>query len=149
VTYNESVAQLDSLLKLKKNWDSYESDPPNEQAMVNARCVLEYMKDNLEANRVVPVADGGVGVVWVSEFNKGHYAHIECSNDGTVTGVTHDRNVLETNDPAFMKFFWISDFNKDEGEPGVDRPDETDLQLTIQESLEYIRHYIWANHDTA
>ena len=148
MTYPELIEQLDALLKLGKNWDSYDADPPNETAIINARFVLEFMRGNLEADRVIPCADGGVGIVWVSEFNKGHYAHIECNNTGAVTGVTHDRNVADSNDPAFMKFWWISDFNLETGEPGIDRPDEHDLQLSLTESLEYIRHYIWANHDT-
>jgi hypothetical protein len=138
MTYPELVAQLDSLLTI---------DTPNEIAIINARFVIEFMKDNLEANRVVASSEVGIGIVWESEFNKGHYATIECANTGMVTGLTHDRNIADCNDPAFMKFWWISEFNLDHGIIGVDRPDEHDLQLSLIESLEYIRHYIWANHD--
>ena len=143
MTHAEASTRLTELLTLPKNWNSYDADPPNEAAMINTCLVLGFMAAHkLEADRVLADANGGVGIVWVSAFNKGHQAHIICTNKGTVTAATWDAG-------DDFKFWWVSDFNLlGATDPGYDYPDEGDLQLNIQETLEYIRHYIWANHDT-
>lgn len=141
--HSEAVAKLTELLALPKNWDSYGADPPNEASAINAFLIFGYMvAHKLEADGVLADTEGGIGIVWVSEFNKGHRAHIQCTNEGTVTAVSWD-------DDGDFKFWWVSDFNLlGATNPGFDCPDEGELQLNIQETLEYIRHYIWANHDT-
>lgn len=127
---------------------------PDEGALDNARRVLSAMEaHNLEGDQITQDERGGVNIVWNSQFNVGHEANIECTNDGIVTAYTINHNTDE------MKFWWVREFVKFQwfntgvvtqgswGEPGFDFPDPTELILTLEESMEYIRHFIWANHD--
>ena len=49
------------LRELKKDWDSYGADPPNEHAIARAKAFLEAIADS-DGPRIGPSVDGGVGV---------------------------------------------------------------------------------------
>jgi hypothetical protein len=124
--------QLEAQTSLTKNWDSYDADPPNSLAIANMRTVLESMAtQQLDASRVVPSAEGGLGVVWMSEFGLSRLAYIECCNDGSAGAVTSDN-------AGAVQVWYIGD---------IHRGDVDSVVLTLEETLERIRHFIWANHD--
>jgi hypothetical protein len=116
-----------------------DSDPPNQIAISNAKVILDQMEAHLlEATYLSHTADGGVGIVWHSVFTPGRYAHLECENNGSVTGVRADRKIEDHNNPDFCKFWWVT---------SLCRPEEDgSLQLSLAEALEHIRCYIWADH---
>ncbi len=66
------------LRELKKDWDSYGADPPNEHAIQRAKAFLQAIADS-DGPRVAPSVDGGVGVTigaYYLEFCN------ECDEDG-------------------------------------------------------------------
>jgi hypothetical protein len=74
-----------ALANLRQNWDSYGAPVPNERSIANAIRVLDLLESlNLDPTRILPSAEGGVGICFVREDR---YADIECSNDGEVLGV--------------------------------------------------------------
>lgn len=98
--------ELEALRDYRKNWDSYESQPPNEDAISNSTRVLEISeKVDIEPTTVIPSAEGGVGI---SFWNKDKYADIECFNTGEMIAVTYDRS-----NPAVTPKTWYIDSEKD------------------------------------
>jgi len=74
-----------ALAKLRLNWDSYGAPAPNESSVANAIRVLNLLETlNLDPTRILPSAEGGVGICFV---RGDRYADIECSNEGEVLGV--------------------------------------------------------------
>ena len=80
---------VEALGALDKNWDGYGAEEPKQVALSNARSILEALQDmNLPADRVVPSAEGGVGIYLK---HAARYALIECLNDGSITALGSDR----------------------------------------------------------
>jgi len=74
-----------ALAKLRPNWDSYGAPVPNGRSVANAIRVLNLLESlNLDPTRILPSAEGGVGICFV---RGDRYADIECSNEGEVLGV--------------------------------------------------------------
>ncbi len=74
-----------ALAQLRPNWDSYGAPAPNGRSIANAIRVLNLVESlNLDPTRILPSAEGGVGICFVREDR---YADIECSNEGEVLGV--------------------------------------------------------------
>jgi hypothetical protein len=82
--------QLRMLQGLRKNWNSYNADPPNPMAFDGAhRIIAKARYERIDVTRLVPSAEGGVGVCFVSG---NRYAHIEASNDGELALVMFSGN---------------------------------------------------------
>jgi hypothetical protein len=99
--------------------------------------IMEGMvKHDLEASRIA-VKPESVSVVWENGFNRAHAVEIICFNCGAVMGKATD-----TDQPDWCKTWWISGLCNPLPS-GCTHP----LFLTLDESLEYVRHFIWANHN--
>ena len=73
------------LSALEKDWNTYGSDQPSQEALAAARgaylgCVVKP--------RVVPCVEGGVSLVWMHEDR---YADIEFFNEGVIVAITYNR----------------------------------------------------------
>ncbi|MBV9215792.1 MAG: hypothetical protein JO053_06405 [Acidobacteria bacterium] len=76
---------LSDLSILGTNWDSYGGAAPSHRSVQNASRILDLLQSlDFAPARVLPSAEGGVGVCFVS---RERYADIECSNDGEILGV--------------------------------------------------------------
>ena len=105
---------------------------PSQKAVCHMLSILEHMVEHeLEASKLLCIEDG-FKIVWADGFNVGHKIEIHCSNSGMVVGKATGTN------PDTNKIWIVSDLS-----PTV----EGNLLLTLDETLEYIRHFIWANHD--
>lgn len=152
-----SVSELrDKLGKFRESDGEYhEYDLPNDLAIENTNRILDQMElHKLDATRIVLSAEGGVGLIWIGEIEPNRYLHIECCNDGAVTGVRSDRHTTldcRKPSPEAFQFWWIRDLIRLDGRPGYECPgyecpDEGELVLTLDETLEHIRCYIWADY---
>jgi hypothetical protein len=84
-----AAVALRPLQVVSKNWDSYGAEAPNDTALSAAEAVLEAAHDILlHPSRLLPTAEGGVGIVFIAGAKEGH---IECLNDGEITVSTVDR----------------------------------------------------------
>jgi hypothetical protein len=82
---DQNRRSVHDLTKLRPNWDSYGAPAPNGTSTENAIRVLNLLESlNLDPTRILPSAEGGVGICFVREDR---YADIECSNEGEVIGV--------------------------------------------------------------
>lgn len=64
-----AVARLQMLLRLEKNWDSYDATPVAVAAAVTALRVLGVvMTPNTQDPFIAPVADGGLQVEWSDQY---------------------------------------------------------------------------------
>lgn len=110
-------------------------------ALQYARRIADALKEHsLEPDWLIH--DGSIVFSWCpQEFNHGHIAEIEI--DGVVTATTYIKD-----HSTKRKFWWISDFLAADYEPGWTGPISDDaLVLTLAETIECIRHHIWANHN--
>src|SRR2546422_189828 len=75
--------QIDQLRSLRRGWNTYGAEPPNDTAFeLTDRILSAANRLRIDVTRVVPSADGGLGVCFV---RGGRYAHIEASNEGELT----------------------------------------------------------------
>ena len=119
-------------------------EQPNNIAYRNALDLLAAMeRHSIECTAIYPLANGGFEFAWFGS-NRPHHASLECANDGTVIGSSYDATTLFDVNDDVLKFWWVSNFNLATGEPV---PDKDALQLSLEETLEFIRHWVWANHD--
>lgn len=87
---NIARGELETLRKLPRDWNSYSAETPNDTAFALAyRILVAATGSRLAVTRIVPSADGGIGICFVRE---GRYAHIEASNEGEMTLVVIDRS---------------------------------------------------------
>lgn len=80
---SELLKAIECLKSLPVGWSPHDSDPPNKVAINTSRTVVNALVDiNIIPAKVVPSAEGGVGIV----IERGdRYANVECFNDGDVT----------------------------------------------------------------
>ena len=90
----------------------------------------------LEASKMVDT-DHGVKIVWENGFNKTHVVEVIFYNNGFVMGLAFDIEKV-----GWDKRWTVTELSVPYSSDAIPLP----LQLTIDESLEYIRHFIWANH---
>lgn len=65
VRYEE---QLETLITVEKNWNSYDSDAPTQEAIDRARLPLDcFICNNVEPEMIRPDADGGVAFIFVGK----------------------------------------------------------------------------------
>lgn len=78
---------LQEMNNLKKGWDGYDADPPNEVAERRGMEVLDALLEleKFQPARLSPSVEGGVVF---SFFSRDLYADIECFNSGEVVAVT-------------------------------------------------------------
>jgi hypothetical protein len=81
--------------------------------------------------------DQGASFVWENGFNKTHKAEIICFNSGAVVGIASDTEM-----PDQKKVWFVKDLST-----FLPTPEAKPLLLTLDESIEYVRHWIWANHN--
>jgi hypothetical protein len=84
---------------------------------------------NLEASSIYDVYNG-IEILWEDGFNPTHKVKLTFYNE-SVVGIAFDMDKV-----GWEKRWTIREFSPKAG-----------LQLTIDETLEYIRHFIWANHN--
>jgi hypothetical protein len=84
------------------------------------------------------VTTEGHGVLWENGFNKTHRAEIFCFNSGAVVGKSWD-----TEQPDNIKVWLVKDLSDNITLSTFTKP----LLLTLDETIEYVRHWIWANHN--
>jgi len=102
---------------------------------------LETMLDHqLEATRIEDDGDGSIRIVWENGFNKTHTATVTFFFFGPVIGEALDA------DPSFEKLWSVKELTPHTGQLKPLNGNDDILELTIAETLEYIRHFIWANH---
>lgn len=98
--------QMQKLRGLERGWNSYDAEPPNTTAFDRADRVLAVAREHrMDITRIVPSAEGGIGICFVTE---NRYAHIEASNEGELTLVmfsgTEPAHVSEIQDePALVE----------------------------------------------
>jgi hypothetical protein len=84
------AALFDELAKLRsldRDWDTFESEPPSENAIQAAKGALMALKAvRAEPTAVRPSAEGGVGICFVSG---NAYAHLEFLNEGSVHALAY------------------------------------------------------------
>jgi hypothetical protein len=99
--------------------------------------VFECMKKHdLEHNRTTVSADYS-SIFWEDGFNKTRTIELRCFNSGLVAGFADDSA------DRSEKIWWVSDLLQGRSLPNF----EDILLLTLDETLEYVRHFIWANHN--
>ena len=110
---------------------------PTQIAVRNMSAIFTALiAHNLDASSTAITNDYSC-VVWEDGFNKTRKAEILCFNSGQVVGT-----VTDSDDASLNKIWWVSDLCPL-------NPVEFDdiLLLTLDESLEFVRHSIWANHN--
>ena len=95
------------------------------------------VRHHLDASRIENTVDG-FSIFWEDGFNKTHGAKIVCFNSGFVMGCIID------NKERTSKGWIIPELSTSDADD-LNRK-AFSLSLSADESLEYIRHYIWANH---
>ena len=108
---------------------------PSPVAVSHLLSLLERMvPHNLEASRIINNIEGLL-LTWEEGFNKLHYVEIQCYNAGLVVARAIDYESKE------IKIWWIEELS-----PLNPVEHETNLILSLDETMEYIRHFVWANH---
>ena len=79
-------AQIDGLVGLKKDWDSYNADPPTPAVIAEVREAVTQL-DFFPPNHICADAEGGVAFCWFGPDKK--YADIEFFNNGDLLACTH------------------------------------------------------------
>ena len=134
---------LAEIPKRFENGITVDYDAPNETAITKATRILDQMHiQHIDASYITFTADGGIVIIWHSEITPGRYAHLECDNDGAVTGCRCNR-YLEIKYPDFC-FWWVSDVTN---QTPMEENGDKSLRLNLVEALEHIRCYIFADHN--
>ena len=104
----------------------------------NLCSILERMVEhNLEATEIVDSDRFGIAIIWENGFNQTHRIEMHCSGSNAFVMCV----ATDSADPTWKKEWIVKEYSVfTETSPGVS------LVLTIDETLEYIRHFIWANH---
>jgi hypothetical protein len=110
---------------------------PTPAAAKNLLALIEACAAHNLSVSYTSLTDEFSSLVWEDGFNKTHRVEIMCYNCGVVVGKATD-----TDEPDGARVWFIPELS-DDLPPATTRP----LLLTLDESLEYVRHYIWANHN--
>lgn len=83
------IDRLESLGKLRKNWNSYDSEPPNSTALYWGRIVIEILTSiNFPPSNISASAEEGINIYFICDEK---YADIECLNTGEILAVNSNR----------------------------------------------------------
>lgn len=83
------IHRLESLGKLQKNWNSYDSEPPNSTALYWGRIVIEILKSiNFPPSHISASAEEGINISFICDEK---YADIECLNIDEILAVNSNR----------------------------------------------------------
>lgn len=103
-----ATKRLESLARLRSNWDTYGSEPPARGAVETAwKLVDNCIDEGLMPDGILPSAEGGIAVCFV---RNGEYADVEFLNSGEILAVKYGRNEepiawgVEKNSGAFYEF---------------------------------------------
>ena len=125
MTYTDITERLDFLEK-------------QAQAVIkNAKRIVDTLQNDhaLEPDSISTSSNPSVKFLWhPQEFNIGHVAAIAVWFDGSISATTYSLNCTPAA-KSTAKFWW------------VDHGPEGELVLSLPETIEYIRHHIWANHN--
>lgn len=97
--------------------------------------VEEMVKHDLEASYIGTTKDG-IGIVWEGGFNETRRIELMCFNTGLVVG-----GAIDSVDSTLNKIWWISGLS-----PLLEQEHDSFIILSLDETLEFVRHYIWADH---
>ena len=87
--FNGFETVLERLRHTPTNWNSYNSPPPAESSVKNAKPVLQALRTKLlQPDRILPSAEGGVAFTFVSDTAS--RAVIEALNDGETFVLLYD-----------------------------------------------------------
>ncbi len=76
------IDHIKKLMNLKKDWDSYGSDPPNEISYNNSLIIIDALvKLDLIPTNISPSVEGGI---CFSFINNRKHSDIECDNEGDI-----------------------------------------------------------------
>jgi len=90
IYYKNNLAYLNSLKNINPDWDSHNSEPPNDLAIENAQSALSILYQiNIQPDKVLPTSDSGVlfrinkptGYILIEFFANGEIALLSRSND--------------------------------------------------------------------
>lgn len=83
------IDKLESLRKLQKNWNSYDSEPPNSTALYWGRVVIEILTSiDFPPSHILASAEEGINISFICDEK---YADIECLNIGEILAVKSNR----------------------------------------------------------
>lgn len=89
ILLNNFYQQIIDLKNLPKGWDSYNADPPNDKALINALNILDLLFESaFYPTRIVASVEGGVSFLFIRDIK---YADIECDNDSDILAGMSDR----------------------------------------------------------
>lgn len=87
--FSKCIQRLESLRSLQKNWDSYDTEPPNSTALYWSQVVLETLLSiNFPPSHISASAEEGVNISFICDDK---YADIECLNTGEILAVNSNR----------------------------------------------------------
>lgn len=99
---NALIDECNNLKNLKKGWDSYDADPPNDKSIQNAQCFLKVLEIDLllpYPTKVTPTVEGGIEIAFLSDTK---YLGIEFYNTGEVTiGTVNEAGDIEVEEFVF------------------------------------------------
>lgn len=85
--FEEALDRLKRASQLKRGWDTYDGDPPNQTATALALKVLTLLRAAaLPPTRLLPSAEGGIAMSFVKDSRR---AEIEIYNTGEIAAVAH------------------------------------------------------------
>jgi hypothetical protein len=80
------VKEIERLVDLLPDWNSYGADPPSATAAEAAISAVRHLDDmELVPDRIVPSAEGGIGIAFRNGLK---YADIEFFNNGEILALT-------------------------------------------------------------
>lgn len=85
--FEDALKRLATARSLRRGWDTYDSEAPNEYALSKSEVILQFLRrENLAPKRLLPSAEGGVGISFVEGDNR---AELEIFNSGEVVAATY------------------------------------------------------------
>lgn len=78
---------IDAMALLRDDWDSYGALPPTRECREKVKKLLEAISSVLTPTRIVPSAEGGIGLCFYVEKR---YGDVEFLNSGEVLACTSD-----------------------------------------------------------
>ena len=104
---------------------------PSALAIRNINRALDGMQTHQLDATLLDYYQGALRILWLGEFNSHREVSMNFTNGGLVICFAYEHSVM-------TKMWDVSDLANET---------RTVLTLTLSESLEFIRHSIWANHD--
>lgn len=104
LTYKKIEENVAKMRRLKKNWDSYKADPPNETSIQNAINFIKLCSDFLPI-KFNPTCMGGVAAFW---GDKKKSVFIEFYNTGKIWYLTSENDAEDKIQTFQVKDYQLS-----------------------------------------